>query len=288
MANCLIAYPNRVNELTLSDGVWSETLPLDNLKTKFIGEVARSDDLTLASTKFTGTFATPRMIRIIALINHTLSAGDNATPTPLAGAQYKLTINGNLVIDWTDVWQAMIPTVANQWEFDNFWSGKPTNEDLEGSRWSLPIVLDAPILCTSFVLELKDEDNPAGYVDIGRLFISDDWQPTRNMSFGNTIGYETETGIQTAYSGTEHFDVKMPARITTFSLDHMETDEGLAHAFDMQRKLGVSGEVFYMGDADDTQHILRKSFLGRMRKLSPLENPYFNNTKMAFEIKEII
>ncbi|HJW23753.1 MAG TPA: hypothetical protein VJ576_02555 [Rhodocyclaceae bacterium] len=285
MANCIIAYPNRADEATLSGGAWSAGLPLDNLKTRFLGEVARSADAALASTLFQAVFVRQRMVRIVAIIGHTMSGV----------AQYRLRLwsdagKTQLTADtgWQFVWPAIYPPTALEWEFDEFWDGTIQEEDRIGLTWTLPIVLAQPQLATVIQLEFNDTGNTAGYIDIGRLFVAGEWQPVMNHSYGASLGYEDETGIEKALLGVKHFDGRRPYRVAQFAVEHMSVDEGLSRPFDMQRRQGISKEVFYMYDPEDTVHLLRRAFLGRLRKLSPLEFPYFDNTRTQFEIEEIV
>lgn len=70
---CLIGFPNKVDEATLSGGSFVPTLPLNNLKNRLLGRVARTTNTDLASTKFTLAHTTPQLVRIAALVNHNMS-----------------------------------------------------------------------------------------------------------------------------------------------------------------------------------------------------------------------
>lgn len=284
MANCLIAYPNRADEFTLAGGSWVGNLTLANLQNRFLGVVARSTNDALASTQFNGELNITRPVKLFALVNHNFSVS----------ALYRLRVYSDpartqLLYDttWLPVWESL-SLAELEWEDDNFWTGAPEGEDISGYTWTLPIILPTQHQVAGFLLEIDDTGNPDGYVQIGRLFLGAGFQPVKNMSYGHRIGYETDTAVQTAWSGAEHFDEKPLYRVQRLSLDNMDTDEGLASAFDLVRKVGVSKEVFYLHNPDDTIHKIRRSFLGRLRTLSPLESPYYNTTRMEFEIKEIV
>lgn len=68
-----IGYPNRIDAATLSGGSWEASLPRDNLKTRYLSQVARSTDDALASTKFTADLGSDRVIRSVGLMSHNLS-----------------------------------------------------------------------------------------------------------------------------------------------------------------------------------------------------------------------
>jgi hypothetical protein len=137
-------------------------------------------------------------------------------------------------------------------------------------------------------IELNDTTNLAGYVQAGRLFIGPAWQPTNNMSYSNSLAWETKTVVDEAISGAEYFDVRLPYRVAKVSFDWMATDEAMTNAFEITRRAGIDQEVMYIHDPDDTVHALRRRFLSRMRTLNPIENPYFNQNKQAFEFKELL
>lgn len=444
----LIAYPNRTDESTLSNGSWSVALPLSNLQDRNISHVARTNDATVASTKFDLVLAKMRLIRVFGIVNHNFSnaatyrirasgeasatnllgyseqidqwtlqtgvtvttnsvtapdgnlSGDtvaysgagsagslrvsrSATVVPAAGAVYTASVwmraatptivrfsnnlgsplvcslnstwqrfqltsagdgatpmqiavmsaaadNSSFAIQiwggqietgtaatsyyptptatatvrpagymdsWqsytydsgvTAVWPVVYPSGVLEWETDNWWSGQMLDEDKVGFNLTLINVLPMAAYAQYFRFEFFDTANAAGYVQIGRLFLASEWVPAENMELGASIAYETPTVVDTAISGTEYFDERLTYRVAKFSINLMTENEGFAQAFDLMRVVGISKEVLYMWDMGDTVYRLRRSFMGRLRALSPIEMPYATLTKTAFEIKELL
>jgi len=70
---CLLGFPNRIDESSLTGGSWSVGLPLANLKTRLLGQVARTANALEASTTFTTDFSINKPVRVLALVNHNLS-----------------------------------------------------------------------------------------------------------------------------------------------------------------------------------------------------------------------
>lgn len=284
MANLIISFPNRVDECTLSGGSWEVTLPLTNLQDRIISKVARSTDDALASTKFDAALTKDRPIRVVVLVKHNIST---------AGL-YR--IRGSLVSDfsstvydsgWQDVWAAN-SSLTIDWEEDNYWDGLPTAEDIEGFNANLVHVLDYPIVARYWRIEIDDTTNADGYVEIGRLFMASQWQPPTNMVYGAALGYDTTTSIDAALNGTEYFDSRTNFRTFRFTLENLSYDEGHARALEAFKRLGIDNEVFIIPDPEDTTQMLRRAFLGRLKQLGALEYPYFDKTRAAFDIKEII
>lgn len=283
--SCLIAYPNRADESALSNGNWTAALPLANLQNRIISRVARTIDASNASTRFDLALAKPRLIRVFAMVNHNLSGLAQYRIRAYSDAAYT-----NLVADTgvTDVWPVVYPSGILEWEADNFWDGRYLDEDKVGYNLTLIALLPTAAFAQYYRFEFFDASNPAGYVQIGRVFLASEWQPVVNMDMGASLTYESKTVVDEAIGGAEYFDRRTPFRVARFTLSWMSEDEGYTRAFDLQRQIGMDGEVLYMYDANDTVHKLRRSFVGRLRTLGPLEAPEAIFTKSAFEIKELL
>lgn len=135
-------------------------------------------------------------------------------------------------------------------------------------------------------VEVDDETNPDGYIEFGRLFVGSVWQPLNNATWGASIGWETDTAMQRAMSGTPYFDRKEGRRVTRFTLAPLSRDEALGRIFEIQRKAGIDGEILMVWDKDDAINLLRQSYLGRLRQLGPIERVFVDNHSNAFEIEE--
>jgi hypothetical protein len=285
MSNIMLGFPNRTDTSALSNGSWVATLPLANLQERLISQVARTTDATLASTKFDINLGAPKNIRLLNLTNHNLSLPATYRVTASTGAAFAA-----LVYDsgWLPVWPVVYPYGTLEWEDDNWWSGQYTAEQIAGYTTALTHILPTNNLAQYWRIELNDATNAAGYVQIGRLFIGPAWQPTNNMSYGSSLAWETKTVVDEAISGAEYFDRRTPYRVARVSFDWMSTDEAFSNAFEITRRAGIDQEIMFVYDPADTVHALRRRFLSRMRVLNPIENPYHDTNKEAFEFKELL
>lgn len=281
----MIGFPNRIDLSSISGGSWLAARPLSKLKNRQIGDVARSTNLALASTKFDINLNAQRNVRVVDLRNHNFSLSAKYRITASNAADFAA-----LKYDsgWSDAWPVVYPSGSLEWEDDNWWSGKYTDEQRVGYVAAVTHLLPSNVLAQYWRVEIDDAVNPDGYVQLGRVFIGPVWQPTHNMSYGASIGWETTTEVQEAWSGSEYFDAKTPFRVARFAIDWMDEDEGMSSSFELTRQAGVDKEVMWIHDPTDTVHALRRRFLGRLRQLSPIEFPYANVTKNAFEIKELL
>ena len=268
----------------LSNGAWASTLPLANLQSRVISKVARTVDATLASTKFDLVLAKQRRIRAFGIVNHNLSSNATYRISSYTDATFSTVIYDS---GFMPAWPEVYPFDTLEWEDDNYWTGQTLEEDRVGYNLALPTVLATATFAQYFRFEFSDPLNPAGYLQFGRLFLSGEWQPVVSMSKGASIGYETKTVVDEAISGAEYFDHRTPYRVAKFTLSWMSEDEAMTRAFDMQRVVGIDGEVFYMWDINDTVHRLRRTFIGRLRTMSPIEAPdSVDINQTAFEVKE--
>lgn len=284
MANAIIAYGNMVGDADLSGGSWLAGLPLDNLKDRLQSTPAKSTDVALASTQFDIDLGPEQFCQIIALVNHNfgLKALYRVRTSDTPDFIVSTTDTG-----WLEVWPAVFNTAELEWEAINYWDGRYTEANRAGYNWTQVVDLGGARSVRYIRVEISDLENTAGYVQIGRVFIAPAWQPVVNMSYGAALSWETATLIDEAIDGTEYFDERTPRRVATFALNAMTEDEAMGRAFEIQRQMGVSNEVLFLWDPDDTVHALRRQFLGRLRTLSKIENPYLARWNTAWEIKEL-
>lgn len=283
--NVYLAYNNRANVCTLAGGSWTAGLPLDNLKDRVLSRPARSVDTDLASTQFDVTLPRLRGLRVIALCRHNM--GNAAKWRVRLWRDVARTV---LVADssWMPVWSTVKDSLYYEWEDDEFWAGTISNEDISGFFWNAAYLLPDTVSAQSISIEIYDEENAAGYVQIGRLFLGSGWQPAWNMSYGATLGYEPLTEVSKALDGTEYFDERPLYRVAKFSLDHLREEEALEGALELQRVCGISGEVFFIWSPADVRQSVRRSFLGRLRTLSPIEAAYYGHYRNPFEVQELL
>lgn len=285
MANAIIAYGNLVDSATLSGGSWVSTLPLTNLQDRRLGKVARSDSTDTSDTQFDMDFGSTRLFRVIAIVNHNLGLT----------AQYRIRLSNSADFSstaadsgWTDVWPEVYPFGVEPWGSSRLWTGRFSEEDIQGYTAPLVYILPQSTNAQYIRVEIDDETNEADYVQFGRVFAADGWQPEYNMAVGATLGFMSRTEVQAALSGAEYFNVRASPRVVKFELPAMSEDEAMAQAYEIQRGVGLSGEILFIWDPDDTVHALRRQFLGRLTELSLIENPGPDRWRSPFAIQELL
>jgi hypothetical protein len=283
VANVLLAYPNLTDAATLSGGSWQ--IPLTALQDRRVSRVARTTNTTSSNTKFVADMGKAKKLTVVALVGHNLTtqakwrvrlsdAADFSTVTYDSG--------------WTNAWQVVFTPDMLEWEDDNWWDGTIAETDRAGYPGLLLCQLDRLYLHRYVEVSFDDATNVDGFLQFGRLMLASAFQPAKNMSYGASLGYETDTKVTRSLAGAEYFDVKPGRRVKRFSLDWLTPDEARAHVLEMQRQLGVHGELLVMHNPDDKINMLRESFLARMRTISPLTQPYFAAFTNSFELQESI
>ena len=285
MANAILAYGNLIDGAALSGGSWLSTLPLANLQSRILGKVARSADALTASTQFDINLGTTALIRLIALVGHNFSLAAQYRIRTANVADFSTTITDS---GWVDVWSVIYPFGSLPWGSPSWWGGRTSASDAASYRAPVTCILSASINAQYVRVEISDTGNTAGYVQLGRVFIGDGWQPVKNMVYGAGLAWENRSEVQEALSGAEYFNARSSPRVARVSFEDMTEDEAMATAFEIQRLAGVTQEVFFAWAGDDTTHALRRQFLARLRTLSPIENPGPDRWRAPFELKELL
>lgn len=285
MANLIMMYGNKIDTATLSGGSWTSTLPLNNVKNTIIRKVARTTNATLTSTKFIVDLGSNfTFFNSLCLIGHNLSIAAKWKITTSNDSGFATTIS---TTGWVDIYAAIWSSLALAWEDTNFWTGQIKQEYLDNyirNSFSLLGTQEARYV----KVEIDDTTNSAGYIQIGRVMITNYTQFARNTDWSPSLKWQDDTIVASSLGGTRYFSPKEKRRVFTFSLSELTDDEAMNFVFEQQRQLGISGEIFVIPDSEDTANSFRRSFLGRMTELSGIERHVYAHQKTAYSIEEII
>ncbi len=293
MANLVLGFPNLIDGTTLTGGAWSNTMTVQNLKLRQLDEKARSVDATIASTQFVANFNKFRSFQLIALVNHNLSPGARWEIDVSNESDFTPLITTYAVDAWGAAAAAAWVLDELEWEANNFWYGTFSQEEIAGLTPISVMYWPASVSGQYLRVRIIDESNDDDYVELGRVFIGSAWSPRINYNFGDGFGYEDPTNVEQAMSGAEFFDVKNRYRVFRFVLGFLSKAEKFEQVLEMQRRLGISGEVLVLPDYADEDNFQRQNFLGRLRQLNPVETLAQIGSEgpvhsAAFEIKELL
>lgn len=285
--NIVFGWPNRIDEATLSSsGTWQATLPLANLQSRVLATVARSNMSLLADPDIVIDLGQARRIGVVALVAHNLSV---VATLRVEGATDAGFTAGVYDSGFFNVWPSgVVDADLLEWEDDNFWLGTVSAEARAGYQAPCIHLLPAAEIARYWRITLHDPGNADGYLQAGRVFLSDVWQPAANYSYGAQLGYEDRSGVAESLGGTEFFDARAKFRVHRLTLDWLSESEGYNRLIEMQRQLGQTGELLVIPDPSDAANMPRRAMLGRIAKLTPLEHAMTDRTRSTLEIKEIL
>lgn len=284
MANTIIGFQNRIDDVVFDAyGSWLTALPLTNIKTRQLSKKARSTNSANTSTKLRFALDAERIIGSIAIVNHNMQRDATWRYRVYSDAGYSTLVYDSGTIN---VW-ALMPYGSYEWEDSRFWDLQLSAEEVELFTKTLTYVPSSTVVARYYQIEFFDSTNTDGYVELGRIFVGAIYQPTLNMSLGASIGDETNTVIDVALSGAEFFDRRTSSRVARFTLDHLQYSESIVNG-DIMKISGVDAEVLYIYDDATALDLHRRAFLGRLRALSPIAQPYNTHYQTSYEVKELL
>lgn len=281
-----LAWPNYIEGSSLSGGSFVNSLPLNNVKNPVFSKKARTNNTDVVSSSFTITLAS-KQVDCIAIAAHNISSAGK-----IQFRWYSDTARTDLIHDSGElfVWPSVTSTETSEWEYDSFWTGSISDSE-RGSYTPLTyyIANDADTLMTSVIdVTITDTDNPDGYIEFGRVFIGKGFQPTLNFAYGAQIGFEIDTQVETALSGTQYFDVRTPKRTAQFTLDALTESEAHDTLYRLQRTQGIDKEVFFTYRAYLDTFQYNRTFIARLKQPDPISQPYPERFQNQINLVEVL
>lgn len=277
MANMILATPVYSDAATLSASNSPAGLSVGNLQKSSIGEVWRALDASAAYV--VADLGASKPINLVALLGHTGSSRSfgriRAASTEAALITAPAYDSGN------------IPLRSHQSGYDAAWAAGITDEQygaLETNHF-----LEWIQTSQNYRFWRIDIVDPlASYIDVGRLYISDAWQPITNMNYGMGEGFIDPSKVARTAGGRLSATERKKYRFTEFGLSFSNQNEMYDHAFEIDRLRGTTRDVLYIQDPEATNHLQRRSIYGVMKGMQPIINSNFSIFEKSYRIEEII
>lgn len=136
-------------------------------------------------------------------------------------------------------------------------------------------------------IDIDDSTNEAGFLDFARLFICSSLPFAYNASYGAGIGYEDVSRVSADVNGGLHAVRRIPRAYLDFALDFGNEAEMLGRALDLDRQLGVSGDLLALLDHEAEHHAAQRTVYGALSVLSPVMLPHFNIFSKRYRIRSL-
>jgi len=320
----VISYPDFTLSATLAGGSWTVGLPLNNLKTRFLAEKARTTSDAAASSTILVDLGFTASVRTIGMLAHNVDStgtvrargySDSAYTTLVTGADtgavspypaYDAAIDKNSIwiyADYMTTLQMALGTIPQDLAYDFNGDGVVNISD---ALIAMAFAQDNPdypvqfpknwIYCFSsdkaaryWKIEISNTNNLDGYIELGRLWIgSATFEPAVNVSYGISMNYESRDIITESLGGVLWWEKRAGKRTLSAQYDTLTAIEK-QQALTMQRHLGLTGELLWINNSTATaREMIDESFLANLKSPSPIVNPYFDNYEMSLELLEII
>jgi len=135
---------------------------------------------------------------------------------------------------------------------------------------------------------IEDENNPDGFVSVGRCILSPIYQPSYNMSYGWNVSWVDESTVTRSYGGAVFADERRRYRRLKVSLDFLTEDEMYLNIFDyMHRRKGIVSDMYVIPQPSKPDKFIFEAMYCRMDSLNPVTNPMHELRSCELSFEEI-
>lgn len=240
----MIGYENFADAegVVLSGGVW--TMPLSAVRDPRPGRKARSAGLAPSSTILRVRLAATATLRLLALTHTNLSAT----------ATYRITAYSDEFTTQVDQTGWLSP------------AGYP-DEDPDGLGACIWHLYGTAVTARHWQIEINDEANTAGFVEIGRLFMPRVWQPPYNFDNNdNEDGLRPNTPRQDSLGGVGYFNRRAAARSLRVSWSTLPAED-MAEVRRIRRVCNLNRQVVVIPNPTDTANFHERNFVATLQAL---------------------
>lgn len=131
-------------------------------------------------------------------------------------------------------------------------------------------------------------DPVAVYLDIGRIYLSNAFQPAINIDYGLQEGVIDPSNVNRTGSSRVIINKKKKRRYTEFTMSFGSEDEMFGAAYDIDHICGISRDIFVVNNYDNKPLLQKRSIYGYMTALNPVVNSYYKLFEKSYRIEEIV
>lgn len=286
MGNFLIAFDNQADDATLTAGNYNGSLPRNNLKDYRVTKKARTASDSTTDTKVRFALAAPMHVGVVGLMGVNCSVDATSQLRLFSDSGFTTEIYDSEAVEMYPA--GTIPYGQIPWGAPNWWTAKPLPAEIARFQRNLVHVLPDAMYAQYGEIQITDTANSDGYIEAGRLFVGQTFQPKSNPQYGDASLRLTSRSSQTrARDGTPYFNTERPDFCLPFALKWLTEDEAM-RLLDMQAIVDIHGEVLVMWDPDNVAYAFRRQVFGRLKELDPVEHPLFATYANAFQVEGVL
>jgi len=262
MATIGIGYGNLVDSATIAGIGWHSSYPVANVQSRDLAVYAQTTGTT-ATLIF--DFGVTSTMQVFALTAHTATAGTET-----------ITVTAGTTSEGTDVHNG---AALDCWPFS------PLGGDRDGGHFSIWVVLPAAISARYAKMVVSG----SATMRFGRAFIGPLFLPTHNPAYGKIADDWQESGstVDRMRGGSVQFWRRgRPLRSAPFEYSALPPTEASLWS-EIVRTHDITSELAWVRHTQDRAVQQQRGFLGTMRRLSGLENPFLAYQSAAIAIDEI-
>ncbi|WP_156387666.1 hypothetical protein [Methylobacterium sp. Leaf399] len=281
--NLVLLYENFADAATFSGGAWRPSMDLSRLATPYLGEVARSTGVSASQTQFVATLSAQEVVGGLALgpVNATTGATIRIRAYRESSLTTVLYDSGTLGFPG-----AIEQSLSLEWEDNAFWTGVVRGADdvMKGiTFFHIPPEL---IGARYWRFEINDVLNPAGFIEIGRLFIGRAWSPEMNYApDDNGLSFEFLTDEEEGRGGTKFFNPRAVRRVFSFGFPYLR-DTAFRDVFRIATRAGRHNQVVVVPSPDDLDGYQREAMIGTIRQAPSLRRLSSPAISTSFVVEE--
>lgn len=135
--------------------------------------------------------------------------------------------------------------------------------------------------------DFSDASNPDAYLEMGRIYLSSAFQPNVNAVYGMQESYADASRVKRTVSNAISSVNREPYRLAGFDLDFASKAEMYSKARKIDRLQGVSKDLIFIPDIDDTDYFQERFIYGRISQINPVISEAFSIYRKTYQIEEI-
>lgn len=256
MSNIILAAPDISDAATITGSLAVGDMSLQNLKALNLFKKYRTENLT---PQINIDLGNAQSINFAALVAH------NAT------ASAAVTIKAGSTIDVSDFTTGALDMVTGTAKTGlNSFAHLFTAQTYRYWRF-----------------EISDVGNTDAFIDIGRMYLSNAFQPATNAIYGMEEGYTDQSRVSRTVSGGLSSVVLDPFQVATFELDFATKAEMFGAAYDIDKHRGKSKDVIFIPEITDTTYFQKRFLYGKFNEMNPIIHAAFRIFRKRYRIEEI-